>query len=86
MHLDFSTLFWAMGAVTAVAGLLLLFSWLQDRRSTSLAYWGSAYTIMAFGGLLFAGKGMLPHVMSVGLGGGIVMLGFGLIWCGARTF
>ena len=60
MHLDFSTLFWAMGAVTEVAGLLLLFSWLQDRRSTSLAYWGAAYSTMALGGLVFAGDHSMP--------------------------
>lgn len=86
MHLDFSTLFWAMGSVTLVAGLLLLFSWLQDRRSTSLAYWGAAYAIMALGGLVFAGKSFLPHVISFGFGGGLILLGFGLIWSGARTF
>ena len=86
MHLDFSTLFWAMGAVTFVAGLLLLFSWQQDRRSTALAYWGAAYTIMALGGLLFAARAYLPQAVTISLGGGIVLFGFGLVWCGARTF
>jgi diguanylate cyclase (GGDEF)-like protein len=86
MHLDFSTLFWAMGAVTSVTGLLLLFSWLQERRSTSLAYWGAAYSIMALGGLVFAGRHIVPPVVAYGFGGGLVLFGFGLIWSGARTF
>ena len=37
MTIDFPTVFLTTGFITEVAGLMLLFSWVQDRRSTSLA-------------------------------------------------
>ena len=86
MQVDFLTLFLATGFVTEVGGLLLLFSWWQDRRSTSLAYWGAAYSIAAIGGLLFGLRQVLPITLAINFGGTITMLAFGLMWSGARSF
>ena len=85
MPIDFQTLFFATGFITEVGGLMLLFSWLQDRRSTALAYWGAAYSIAAIGGLLFGMRATLPISLAINLGGMLTMLGFGLMWCGARS-
>lgn len=86
MRIDFPTLFMTTGFITEVAGLLLLFSWFQDRRSPLLAYWGAAYSLGAIGGLLFTARGFLPHFISVNIGGAMTLLAFGLMWCGARSF
>jgi diguanylate cyclase (GGDEF)-like protein len=86
VHIDFPTVFLTTGFVTEVAGLLLLFSWLQDRRSTSLAYWGLGYVIGGIGGILFAARASIPMVVAINFGGAITMLAFGLMWSGARSF
>lgn len=86
MQVDFLTLFLATGFVTEIGGLLLLFSWWQDRRSTSLAYWGAAYSIAAIGGVLFGLRQSLPIYLAINLGGALTMLAFGLMWSGARSF
>jgi diguanylate cyclase (GGDEF)-like protein len=86
VQIDFLTLFVATGFVTEVAGLLLLFSWLQDRRSTTLVYWGAGYIIAGIGGILFAARGSLPIYIAITVGGTITMAAFGLMWSGARSF
>lgn len=86
MRIDLPTLFMAIGFTTEVAGLLLLFSWFQERRATTLAYWGAAYAIGAIGGLLFCAQDFLPQLIATDIGGALVLGAYGLMWCGARTF
>ena len=86
MQVDFPTLFVATGFVTEVAGFLLLFSWHQDRRSATLAYWGLGYVIAGIGGALFCARAYLPMHVAINFGGAITMLAFGLMWSGARSF
>src|ERR1044071_9434021 len=42
---DFSTLFAVMLFVSAVAGVLLVFAWLQNRSIAALGLWGGAYLV-----------------------------------------
>ena len=86
MTIDFPTVFLTTGFITEVAGLMLLFSWVQDRRSTSLAYWGVGYILAGIGGVLFAARASLPMVVAINIGGSVTMLAFGLMWSGARSF
>ena len=45
MNLDVKTMFVVTIAVTAVLGLLLLYSWHQQRKISSLAWWGGAHLV-----------------------------------------
>ena len=47
MLFDFPTLFAAMLFVVTVAGLLLMFSWLQNRDVVALGLWGTGYLLGA---------------------------------------
>ena len=52
MSLDIGTLFVIAICVTSLLGLFLLFAWLQDG-ITALAWWGTAYLIGGFSGVLW---------------------------------
>jgi diguanylate cyclase (GGDEF)-like protein len=86
MHIDLPTMYAMTAFVTVVAGLLLLFCWLQDRSITSLALWGSSFLIIAVGGVLAVLRGNIPDLLSAGVGNTLGILAYGLMWCGARSF
>src|ERR1700710_1217679 len=86
MYIDLPTMFAMTAFVTVVAGLLLLFSWLQDRRITSLALWGVSFLVIAVGGGLAILRGNIPDLLSVGFGNSLCILSYGLMWCAARSF
>lgn len=57
---DLPTLCMVAVFITAVAGLLLLFSWLQNRRESSLALWGVGYLLGALAPGFLALRGFIP--------------------------
>src|SRR5579885_2477240 len=61
--LDIGTLFVIATCVAALLGLFLLFAWLQDRVA-ALAWWGAAYLIGGFSGLLWRLDGVVPLPLS----------------------
>ena len=62
---DFPTLFSVTLFVSAVAGLLLVFSWLQNRRVVALALWGVGFLLSAGAMALVAARGWIPDVWTV---------------------
>jgi diguanylate cyclase (GGDEF)-like protein len=86
MHIDLPTMYTMTAFVTVVAGLLLLFSWLQDRSITSLALWGISFLAISAGGELALMRGNIPDFLSVLLGNSLAMAAYGLMWCAARSF
>jgi hypothetical protein len=61
MSLDAPTLFVIAVFVCAVAGLLLLLSWLQNRKVRGLALWAAALIIGAIGVALIAARGDISN-------------------------
>ena len=47
--IDLQTLFAVVVFLSAIGGLLLLFSWLQNRSVPALAFWGLGYLLGAAG-------------------------------------
>jgi diguanylate cyclase (GGDEF)-like protein len=86
MHIDLPTIFSMTAFVTVVAGMLLLFSWLQDRSITSLALWGVSFLAFSLGGTLAIFRGGLPDVFTTGVGNSLAIAAYGLMWSAARSF
>jgi diguanylate cyclase (GGDEF)-like protein len=86
MHIDIPTLQIVTAFVAVAAGCMLLFSWLQNRRTVSLAFWGAGYMVGAAGGILLLARPLLPEFLSVNIGGALFLSSFGLMWSGARNF
>ena len=83
--LDIGTLFVIATCVAALLGLFLLFAWLQDRVA-ALAWWGAAYLIGGFSGLLWRLDGVVPLPLSDDLADILLFIALGMIWTAARVF
>ncbi len=83
--LDIGTLFVTATCVTALLGLFLLFAWMQDRIE-ALAWWGVAYLIGGFSGVLWRLDGVVSLPVPAGLADVLLFIALGMIWTAARVF
>ncbi len=72
--------------IVAIGGLLLLFSWLQNRKEPALALWGIGYLIASVGAALPALPGLVPESWSIRAGTALLCCAYGVMWAGARRF
>jgi diguanylate cyclase (GGDEF)-like protein len=71
----------------AVAGCLLLLSWLQDRRVVALGVWGFGFiTASTATTLIIVLRGTIPNFWSIIVGNALLSAAYGILWCGARRF
>jgi diguanylate cyclase (GGDEF)-like protein len=71
----------------ALAGCLLLLSWLQHRRVAALALWGSWFIIASVATtLIIVARGTIPDFWSIIVGNALLAAAYGILWCGARKF
>ena len=71
----------------ALAGCLLLLSWLQHRKVTALALWGSGFiTASVATTLIIILRGTIPDFWSIIIGNALLAGAYGIMWGGARTF
>jgi diguanylate cyclase (GGDEF)-like protein len=71
----------------ALAGCLLLLSWLQHRRVTALALWGSGFiTASVATTLIIVLRGTIPNFWSIIVGNALLATAYGVLWNGARKF
>ena len=71
----------------AVAGCLLLLSWLQHRKVTALALWGSGFiTASVATTLIIVLRGTIPDFWSITVGNALLAIAYGILWSGARKF
>jgi diguanylate cyclase (GGDEF)-like protein len=86
MHIDIPTLQLVTAFVAVAAGCMLFFSWLQNRKTVSLAFWGAGYLMAAVGGTLLLARAVLPDFVAINIGGALFLGAFGLMWSGVRKF
>jgi diguanylate cyclase (GGDEF)-like protein len=84
--LDVPTLFVVTLFTTIVGGLLLLFTFLQNRNTPALALWGAGYLVGAVGAALMSGQGGLHNIWAACGANGLLCTAYGFMWCGARSF
>jgi hypothetical protein len=84
MSLDIPTLFVITVFVCAVAGLLLLLSWLQNRDVRALAWWASSLIIGSIGVALIAARGDISDTWSIAIANAILATAYGMMWAGVR--
>jgi diguanylate cyclase (GGDEF)-like protein len=84
--LDIATLFAVTVFSMGLGGLLLLFAWLQARGTTALAWWGLAFILFAPASALFGSRGAISDIWSMQAANALMLLGYGMLWTGARVF
>jgi hypothetical protein len=69
----------------ALTGCLLLLSWLQHRKVTALALWGSCFiTASVATTLIIVLRGTVPDFWSIIVGNTLLAAAYGILWSGAR--
>jgi diguanylate cyclase (GGDEF)-like protein len=69
----------------ALAGCLLLLSWLQHRRVAALALWGAGFITASIAiTLIIVLRGTIPDFWSIIVGNALLAATYGILWCGAR--
>jgi diguanylate cyclase (GGDEF)-like protein len=84
--LDIPTLFAVTLFITVIAGLLLLFAFLQNRNTPALALWGIGYLVGTAGAALVAGQTSVQSTLAACIANGMLCAAYGFMWCGARSF
>jgi len=84
--LDVPTLLFVTVLIAAMAGGLMLVTWLQNRSEPALLGWGAAYLCGAVGAVLFGARGQLADVWSINAANAAMIASAGLAWCGVRMF
>ena len=82
------TTFLAIAVFTpAVAGCLLLLSWLQHRTVAALGVWGSGFLVSSMATtLIIVARGTIPDFWSIIVGNALLAAAYGIFWSGARKF
>ena len=86
MSLDLPASLFVSAFSLAVAGALLLISWMQHRKLTALAVWGVAFAMGAVATLLIAERSRIPDIWSILAANSILAGAYGMMWSGARQF
>lgn len=84
--IDLPTLCVVTVFITATGGLLLLFSWAQNRSTPALALWGVGYLCGSAGVALLASGGFVANAWSVCAANALICGAYGMMWGGARCF
>lgn len=86
MELDVHTMFVVTIAVAAALGFLLLYAWNQQRKMTSLAWWGGAHFVACAAVWLIGARGALPDLWSIEIANALLLVVAGMTWMGVRLF
>ncbi len=86
MELDVKTMFVVTISVTAILGLLLIFSWYQHRKIEALAWWGAAHLVASVAVWMIGARGTIAVFWSVEMSNALLFLAAGMTWTGARLF
>jgi len=86
MSIDFKTLFLLTLDVEAMLGVLLLFSWMQNRAVRAVAWWGCANLLRSLSIGLYGMYGVLPDVITITAADVILFSSYAVTWTGARIF
>jgi hypothetical protein len=86
MSIDFKTLFLLTLDVEAMLGILLLFSWMQNRAVRAVAWWGWANLLRSLSIGLYGMYGVLPDVITITAADVILFSSYAVTWTGARIF
>jgi diguanylate cyclase (GGDEF)-like protein len=84
---NLTTLLTIAAFTPALAGCLLLLSWLQHRKAAALAMWGSGFIIASVAStLIVVARGTIPNFWSIVVGNALLAAAYGILWCGTRKF
>jgi len=86
MGIDVHTLYNLSAAISALLGLLLIFSWRYGRSVPALGLWGAGMVLVGIGLALIASRGSIHNILSIVVANALITLGAAVAWSGTRIF
>ncbi|WP_018700918.1 GGDEF domain-containing protein [Amorphus coralli] len=86
MIFDVRTLYTSSILILGLVGLLLLWAWLQNRRSEALIWWALSFLVSTAGVVLLSDYDKIPDLWTVDVALMLFILAHGLVWAGVRSF
>jgi diguanylate cyclase (GGDEF)-like protein len=86
LDLDLFTVLIIAVCALAIAGGLLLVSWLQSPNLRALGLWAMSFAGNAIGFALVAARGNIPDIWSILIAGAVLAASHGIMWTGVRSF
>lgn len=86
MSLDIRTALGVIEFTSAIAGGLLLVSWLQHRNIPALVPWALAFILTAIGAALIGARGTIADFWSIAIANAAWALSYASMWTGVRIF
>ena len=86
MTVDLFTVLTIAAFASAIAGGLLLVSWLQITNLRALGLWAISFTGNGIGVALIAARGSIPDIWLILIAGAVLAASHGVMWTGVRSF
>jgi len=86
MIFDVRTLYTSSILILGLVGLLLLWAWLQNRRSEALIWWALSFLVSTAGVVLLSDYDKIPDLWTVDVALMLFILAHGLVGAGVRSF
>jgi diguanylate cyclase (GGDEF)-like protein len=86
MSLDVSTALALAAIIATMLGVLIIFSWMQERRDFYLAFWGAGYVVGGVATGLLCARGVIADFFSINIADALLALAYGLMLAALRDF
>jgi diguanylate cyclase (GGDEF)-like protein len=86
MSLDASTALALAAIIATTLGVLIIFSWAQERKNSYLAFWGTGYVVGGTATGLLCARGGIADFLSVNVADALLTLAYGLMLAALRDF
>ena len=86
MSLDASTALALAAIIAMTLGVLIIFSWAQERKNSYLAFWGAGYVVGGAATGLLCARGGIADVLSINVADALLTLAYGLMLAALRDF
>ena len=86
MTFDIRTLYTSSILILGLVGILLLWAWLQNRRSEALVWWALSFLVSTAAVVLLSDYDTIPAAWTIDLALMLFVLSHALVWAGVRSF
>jgi diguanylate cyclase (GGDEF)-like protein len=83
---DFPMLVAVAVSAKGTSAVLLIYAWVTNRHTPALALWAIGFLLASAATAFVVTEGQIGHVQTVDIADTLLILAYGLVWMGARSF
>ena len=84
--IDLSTLIAIATFAKGISCVLLIYAWVMNSHTPALALWAIGYVVASAGTALIVTEGRIGDIRLIDIADALVILAYGVLWMGARSF